>query len=241
MALTFADAKEMAKTARKTGVKFMVAHVIRFWPEYQLLKEYHDKKKLGKLLALSMTRVSPRPTWSWNNWLMNPSKSGAALVDLHVHDADFVRYLLGEPQSVESAGTAKKGGWDYVFTQYGYPNIAVSAEGGWNMPPGFPFCMSYRAVFEKGTLDFSTSKSPSLALYPAAGGVEHPALPKPQVNAASAGGNISDLGGYYNEIRYFVDCILKGVEPQVVTPEDAAASVALIEREIKSAQKKLGK
>ena len=39
MALTMRDAKRMVKTVRETGVKFMVAHVIRFWPEYQLLKE----------------------------------------------------------------------------------------------------------------------------------------------------------------------------------------------------------
>jgi len=96
-------------------------------------------------------------------------------------------------------------------------------------------------VFERGTLDFNSGKSPSLTMYPQAGGVEHPPLPKPDVTAASAGGNISDLGGYFNEIKYFVDCIERNQAPTVVTPEDACASVALIAQEIKSAEKKLKK
>ena len=241
MALKVADAKKMVAAAKKAKVKFMVAHVIRFWPEYQVLKDYHDKKKLGKLLAFSMTRVSPNPTWSWKNWLNTPPKSGAALVDLHVHDADFVRYLLGEPMGVQAQGTQKKGGWDYIFAQYRYPNMAVSAEGGWNMPPEFPFSMAYRAIFEQGTLDFSTANSPTLALYPSKGGVKYPALPKPEVKAAASGGNISDLGGYFNEIKYFVDCVVRNRMPKVVTPEDACATVALIEKELKSANKNLGR
>jgi predicted dehydrogenase len=101
--------------------------------------------------------------------------------------------------------------------------------------------MAYRAVFEKGTLDFSLEHSPTLALYPVEGGVVHPELPKPEVEASDAGGNISDLGGYFNEIQYFVNCIENNEEPTVVTPEDACKSVELIAQEIKSAQKKLRK
>ena len=239
MALTSADAERMVQAADKAGVRFMVAHVIRFWPEYQVLKKTVEGGALGALLALSLTRVSPTPTWSWDNWLLTPPKSGAALVDLHVHDADFVRYLLGEPKGVEAQGTSKGGGWDYVFAQYQYPNLAVSAEGGWNLPPGYPFCMSYRAVFERGTLEFSTAHSPTLALYPAAGGVEHPEVPKVEVQGGASGGNISDLGGYFLEIQYFVDCVERGRTPEVVTPEDACATVALVEKEARSAESKV--
>ena len=239
MALNSADARTMVDVASETGVTFMVAHVIRFGPEYQVLKRVHDEAALGRLLAFSMTRVSPNPAWTWENWINNAGLSGAALVDLHCHDTDFVLYLLGEPAGISSIGTVKSGGWDYLFTQYFYPNIAVSAEGGWNMPAGFPFSMSYRAVFEEGTLDFSTSHSPTLALYPAAGGVEHPEVPVAEVEASDSGGNISDLGGYFNEIQYLVSCIESGGKPSVVTPEQALATVEMIEREMNSAAEKL--
>ena len=236
MALTLEDAEKMVEAADRTGVKFMVAHVIRFWPEYQVLKAFVDEGRLGRLLALSMTRVSPNPTWSWDNWLVTPPKSGAALVDLHVHDADYVRCLLGEPRGVEAQGTQKDGGWDYIFCQYRYPNMAVSAEGGWNMPPDFPFSMGYRAVFEQGAMEFNTSHSPTLAMYPSGGGVEHPEIPKVEVKSGASGGNISDLGGYFLEIQYFIECVANDRMPEIVTPEDACATVALIEKEIESAE-----
>lgn len=241
MALKMRDANRMVRTVKETGVKFMVAHVIRFWPEYQVLKEYVDNGSLGKLLVLSLVRVSPRPTWAWENWLQNAELSGAALVDLHVHDADFVRYLCGEPERVETVGTKKEGGWDYVFTSYHYPDKAVSAEGGWNLPPEYPFQMAYRAVFEEGTLEFSTSHSPTISLYPQDGGVQHPALPEQPAATGDAGGNISELGGYYNELKYFVDCVERGEHPTIVTPDDALASLALVHQELKSAEKKLSR
>ena len=39
-------------TAEKMGVKFMIAQVLRFWPQYELVKEIYDTKRYGKLTAL---------------------------------------------------------------------------------------------------------------------------------------------------------------------------------------------
>ncbi|MEI7905456.1 MAG: Gfo/Idh/MocA family oxidoreductase, partial [Candidatus Firestonebacteria bacterium] len=44
MALDLKEADEMIAAVKKAKVKFMVAHVIRFWPEYEVLKELSDKK-----------------------------------------------------------------------------------------------------------------------------------------------------------------------------------------------------
>jgi len=239
MAFTVREANRIVKVVRETGIKFMVAHVIRFWPEYQVLKEYVDHEKLGRLLVLSLVRVSPNPTWTWQGWINNAALSGAALLDLHVHDADFVRYLCGEPVGVDTVGTKHEGGWDYVFTNYEYPDKAVSAESGWNMPSSFPFSMAYRAVFERGVLEFNSSHTPTLAAYLSDGTTEHPPVPEVEAKMEDGGGNISSLGGYFNEINYFVGCVERGEEPTVVTPEDARETMVLVFKEMKSAEKKL--
>jgi len=234
------EAKRMVTAVRENGVKFMCAHVIRFWPEYQVLKKVKDEGRLGRLLVLSLTRVSPMPTWTWEGWILKGELSGGAHADLHVHDSDFVRYLCGEPQKVESVGSwSDVRGIDHMFTSYIYPDMAVFAEGGWNMPSAFPFEMAYRAVFEQGTLAFSTADSPSLALYREDGSVEHPEVPKVGAGTSEGAGNISDLGGYFNEIEYFVNCVENGCEPEVVVVEDSCKSVELITAELKSAKKKL--
>jgi len=233
------EARRMVEAVRAANVRFMCAHVIRFWPEYQVLKRYKDEGRLGQLLVLSCVRVSPKPTWTWEGWIVKHTLSGGALWDLHMHDTDFVRYLCGEPQKVDTVGVwSDESGWDYVFTNYHYPDMAVSAEGGWNMPSSFPFEMAYRAVFERGTLVFSCAKKPTLTLYKHDGTSEAPEVPQVGVGAAAGAGNISELGGYYNEIKYFVECVAQGKPTDMVPIEDSCATVELLQAEQKSAEKK---
>ena len=243
IALTTKDADKMIAACAKAKVQFMVAQVIRFWPEYQLLKGYVDSGKLGKLRSLQMKRLSPPATWSWKDWLNDPKLSGGALIDLHIHDADFARYLLGDPVKVDSVGTGKKGAWQHIFTNYTYKGVAVHAEGGWDYPSTFPFCMAYRAIFEEGTLDFDITRAgdqkPTVVLYPLKGKPKYPKPPKAKVKGQAGGGNISELGGYGNEIQYFLDCLNKGQAPTITTAKDARDSLALVLKELKSADAKV--
>jgi len=239
IALTTKDADKMIAACKKAGVQFMIAQVIRFWPEYQLLKQYVDSKKLGKLKSLQMKRLSPPAGWSWKNWLNDPKLSGGALIDLHIHDTDFARYLLGDPASVDSIGTGKKGAWQHIWTNYAYKGVAVHAEGGWDFPPTYPFCMAYRAIFEEGTLDFDITRQPTTMLYPVTGKPKALKPPAAKVKGSAGGGNVSDLGGYGNEIQYFLDCLNKGQAPTVTTAKDARDSLALVLKELKSADAKV--
>ena len=84
--------------ARKNGVCFMVAQVLRFWPEYELLKQIIDSQTYGKLLSGYMGRLGCYPRWSWDNWMMDPARSGMVPFDLHIHDLDFLVYALGVPK-----------------------------------------------------------------------------------------------------------------------------------------------
>jgi len=235
-----------AESARRVAGKIagsksivMVAHVIRFWPEYEYLKDAVEAGSWGKLAALALTRVSPRPGWTSNNWILDPKRSGGALLELHIHDSDYLRRLLGEPEGVDSCGVKIGGAWDYVSTNYRYPGMAVSALGGWNMPANMPFKMAYRATFEKALLDFDSTRTPTLLLYREGHDVESPAAPRPNVVSARSIGNISGLDGYYNELRYFVDCVEKGIAPERSGVKDAVATMELLQREILSAEQKL--
>ena len=75
------DVDRAYSTAEKMGVQFMVAQVLRFWPEYVLLKEIFDSKKYGKLLSGYMSRLGVRPNWSWDGWMMDESRSGLVPYD----------------------------------------------------------------------------------------------------------------------------------------------------------------
>ena len=101
------------------------------------------------------------------------------------------------------------------------------------VPQGdYPDGDEFSAVFEQGVV----AMQPDLVVYEAGKEPVSPELPKPDIEAVEGVGNISDLGGYFNEIRYFVDCILEGKKPQIVTPQDAEDSLKTVLAELESAK-----
>ena len=219
MALNAADAEAMIEAAREAGVRLMIAHCIRFWPEYALLKQIVDDQRYGRLLSINLTRYGEFPSWSSENWLADESKAGGGVLDMHIHDTDFVLYLLGEPEAMSSWGTVDERGPSHVFTTMRYPGCVAHLEGGWNLPPKTPFKMAFRAIFEQGA---AIMDGGPMTIYPADG---EPFSPEFEQMEASGGGNVSSLGGYYHELRDFVEKVLTGRPFEISTPESSLLSL----------------
>lgn len=229
IALSVKDADEMITACKKAKVKFTIGQVLRFWPEYMKLKEIFDTKKLGKLKSISCKRLGAFPVWSWQQWMCDNKKSGGGVIDMHIHDVDFLYYLLGRPLTLHSCGDL-----GHIRTTYTFKNkITASSEGGWDMAAKFPFTAEFVANFEKGNVEFNTRLKDSCAIYTESN-VEYPKFEVMQ--AEDAGGNISVLGGYYNELKYFIEAIDQNRELKVVTAQDARNSLEIDILEIKSAK-----
>src|SRR4029079_15516577 len=56
MSVSLADCDALLATAAKARGKFMIAQVIRFWPEYVYLKQAYDDRRFGELKALHLRR-----------------------------------------------------------------------------------------------------------------------------------------------------------------------------------------
>jgi len=229
IALTVADADRMIAAARKARRNLMIGHCIRFWPEWSWLKDVIKRKKYGRVLSVHFSRLSPLPTWGWENWLATGSKSGGAAVDLHIHDTDFINYIFGIPKKVSSVGIiGPTKAFDHIETIYHYNNrIKISADGGWEAQPGFPFRMAYQVFCETASIEYDSRLTPALAIYMKDGSVR---------TAEDEGIVAGD--GYHAEIDYFLDCIASGKKPTVCRAEDARNSLAVVLREIASARKK---
>lgn len=223
MALTLAECSQMSAAAEASGKLLQIGHCIRFWPQYAAAKEIVERGQYGALRAATFQRLSATPTWAWNGWLMDGRLSGGALLDMHIHDSDYVQYLFGLPQAVFTRGvTGPSGDFDHVFTSYIYPDgKAVCAEGGWMMAPGFGFEMSFNLVLEKATLDFNSTRDPALMLFPQDGAAFAPPCA------------IGD--GYFQEIRHFAALLIGLNPPQVLTPSQSLDSVRLVLAERTSA------
>ena len=224
----------LLKTEKETGVKVQVGQVIRQWTEYMWLKQTVDSGVYGKVLHGQFRRLSALPTWAWENWLHQVDKSGGVAVDMHVHDVDFVRYILGEPDTVKAhAYRDAEGVIQQINALFGYgSDVSISVEAGWNYPADFPFTADFRVKFEKATVVLSGG---TLTVYPNEGGAITPELAEEFQGDNDIGGNVSSLGGYYNELKYFVEGLQGKNDLSVATVAEAVASVKLVKKEIAAA------
>ncbi len=200
----------------------MPAMCMRFWPQWAWVKKAVDEKTYGKVLSAAFRRVSTSPT-GYNGWYKDGAISGGALLDLHIHDTDFIQYLFGMPRAVYSRGYSKySGSIDHLTTHFIYDGIPhVVAEGGWAFAPGFRFSMRYTVNFEQATADFDLARETPLLL--TRNGKTEP------IDAGTG-------YGYVGELRYFIDCVKRKQPPTIVTADDAVRSLRIVEAELQSAQ-----
>ncbi len=167
IALNLEQADAILAAEKRAGRLCLVAHVLRYFPEYALIRQLRDEGGLGPLCAAHFRRSIAQPDWRGAD---AAEDNGGPVVDLHIHDADFVRFLFGEPQSFSARGArGSTGEVAHIHTLYHYPDgPLVSAEGGWLCPPSLPFIQGYEVFFAKGMLHFdSASGRPPLLHTPA--------------------------------------------------------------------------
>jgi predicted dehydrogenase len=193
----------------------MPAHCIRFWPAYAFLKACIDDKRYGSVKRASFTRLASPPAWN-ADFYKNSARSGGALVDLHIHDTDFVRHCFGDPKSVHSSGNLH-----HITTLYHYPDGPdhVVAEGGWDHTPGFPFRMAFTVIFDKATIDYDLSRENPLLICSDGNAIPH---------------DVGQLTGYDEEVRHMLLCIATGASTTDVTIEDAHGTACLLDAERES-------
>jgi len=216
LAQTSADARRILKVAAKSRSLLMPAMCMRFWPGWTWLKEVCQKRTYGKILAAHFRRLSGRPTWGAAG-----SHPGGALLDMHIHDTDFVCFLFGRPRKVFSTGLRNASGVvDHVVTQYLFDDgPAVSAEGSWLHAGGFN--MSYLIHCERATLDFDLQRGPD-------------ALRVSEPGRKTRAVKLRGQDGYHGEIRHFVDCIIRHKASDISPAADALATLEVCEAEQKS-------
>ncbi len=212
VALASAEVERLAN-AVPAGLVCMPAFCMRFWPGWPWLRDRIRDGEFGALRSLHLWRLGEPPAWA-TEFYGDPARSGGALFDLHIHDADFVRWCLGEPASIHSVGSLA-----HVTTSYGYlagpPQVV--AEGGHIPVAGFGFRMRYRAIFEHAVAEFDHAR-------------EDPVLVTR--DGATAAAEIPAETAYQLQARHFVEqCLGIGSEPLRATMADAVAVTRLLEIE----------
>ncbi len=223
MALNYEDASEMCKTAKETGKKLMVAHVLRFVADYEKIYDCIKSNELGKVKYVQQTTYTNGLPQGQNGWFQNTKLSGGSMFDMHVHDVDILNYLIGIPKALSSSGVSSdvNNGFDALSSNYYYQDEkCVNAQSDWKVNNNkHNLGRSLRINFEKGYI----------------------MLEKDLFIKVDAEGNVEDLtipnktDHILKEISYFAQCIIDNRPVTKSLPEESAMAIKIICSEALSA------
>ena len=101
---TIAAAGSVAKTVDATGVLFAVGHSARRLGGHRVMRQWLDEGKLGGISMAECNFTTPTGlSLNSDSWRFYNEKSpGGALIQLGVHHADTLQYLLGPVHAVSA-------------------------------------------------------------------------------------------------------------------------------------------
>lgn len=109
LALSLADAREMVDACRAAGVVMATNHHLRNAGLHRRMRELVADGTIGRVLAVRVFHAVYLPE-SLQGWRIdNPAAGGGVILDITVHDADTVRFVLGDDPVEVTAMTATHG------------------------------------------------------------------------------------------------------------------------------------
>jgi predicted dehydrogenase len=229
LARTMDGARAIRDAVERSGITFMTAHVIRFFPAYAEAKERVDAGDVGTPGVARTKRAFGFE--GGRGWFDDDARSGGVLLDLAVHDFDYLRWLLGDVERVftRRTGWDRDGSSDVSLSVVRFESGAVGhVEAWWVEVPTVPFTEALEIAGDDGHLEYDVDEVQPLRQF-GHDGVESPRDPV---------GDDLPLArdGYDRQLERFVDCVREGQEPPV-TVEDGLQSMAVSLAAIESADR----
>jgi predicted dehydrogenase len=221
LAPAVAAAERMVQAAERHGRALMMGSKFRFTDDMKRARELLDRGTIGEVLLFEnvfCSRVDMSRRWNG----IRAIAGGGVLIDNGCHSVDIARYLLGAIARVQA--------------QFAKPVQRLEVED------------TARLLFESrsgamGSIDLSWSlhkEVPSyVRLYGSKGTMEigwrvSRAKLEGQPDWTPFGNGYDKVSAFAAQLRNFAG-VIAGTEPAVITPEDALASVQVIEEAYRSA------
>jgi predicted dehydrogenase len=161
LARTLAGAQAIVDAVEAAGVPLMVAHVTRFFPEYETAKQRVDGGHIGTPGVVRARRAFGFE--GSRGWFDDPEKSGGVLLDLAVHDFDYLRWVFGEVERVFTRRVEweREGRSEVSLTLLRFAGGAVGHVEAWHVEgAGVPFSTAFEFAGDEGLVEFENDVRP---------------------------------------------------------------------------------
>jgi len=105
LALTVSHCDALLQAAQRAGVQLMAGQVLRLFPLFWQSKQWLQEGVIGKPLAINLQRRGYEISLFREGWRASPELSGGLLLEMNVHELDYLRWLLGDYTVVAAQGS----------------------------------------------------------------------------------------------------------------------------------------
>ena len=134
IARSLEDAEAMVVACERAGVRLMIGHVCRFFPEFVRIRDVLQAGTLGQIGLVRASRVNATPR-DEQRWFRDLPTSGGLIVDLMIHDFDTLLWYFGDVERVFAHGlsyTPYQQTSDYALAVIRFANgVIAHVEGSW--------------------------------------------------------------------------------------------------------------
>jgi len=209
LALDKKEANKILSLSKAYKKTFMTGHVVRFFWEYVKTRSLIREGKIGKPGIVRLSRCSgiPKSFDKKDNWYMDPTKSGGVLLDLAIHDLDWLLWTFGPvKRGFSQVSLTRKKTPQYALAILKFKNdVLAHVEASWTEAPG-TFYTSFEISGSGGFLEFDMRTNNTLLF-----------SPKIKTGKKAAGTSIPESptmeSPYVTQMKHFAGCIEKGTKP----------------------------
>jgi UDP-N-acetylglucosamine 3-dehydrogenase len=210
------DAEALLHAVRRAKVPFMTGHVLRWFPEFRKLRELIRCGSLGSPGVARLSRGGPWPRGS-GDWYTRAS--GGPLLDLVIHDFDWLRWTFGPVVRVFARASQptphRPQAATLTLLRHASGPIA-HVEGTWGHD--LPFRVTAEVAGSRAVADYDSLHPPVLAVHAPARRNGRPKVAVPESPLAES--------PYRAQDRHFLDCVRTGADPDV-SPDDALQALRI--------------
>ena len=221
-------AEGVVGAADRAGVRLLVGHVVRFFPEYVRLRDAVRGGEVGEPAMVRLSRMASFPRGS-GDWHADVARSGGVVLDMAIHDLDWLLWTLGPAERVYARGIHAQTPHllDYALITVRMASGAIAhVEASWAEPEGFRVCGEVAG--DRGLLTFDSAESTAYAL-----DLREPPETPPGVNVPTS---YTARSPYVLQLEHWAG-VIRGEEAPICTPEDALASLRLATAALESAER----